>query len=170
MADRGRLLQTSLVWLSVVALVFLIIQGVSRAQAQSPQAVVEELYRSWAAYFAEPEHQAGPEALLRPVFTASLMAEYDAALKSDEPVVDYDILYNAQDFEIKNLAFSTEKEDAASAVVKATFLNFEQPTIVYFDLIRADGMWKIDNIRYPQPEAFDLRTLIKEGLAAAATP
>lgn len=95
------------------------------ASTQKP----EPLYR-WAAFSSG----------LRPLM------EMQSAVgrRADTPVLDFDPVVDAQDFELGPVAY-----EAASSAVIARFQNLGQPKIVVYDLVQEDGAWKIANIRAP---------------------
>lgn len=115
----------------------------------TPDALVRELYRVhnngngpifqatgqryWTKYFDDRLAK-----LLRKALTGP----------SDEVVLDFDPLYNAQDTKITNFQVGQPvlKQDQATVVVN--FRNFGQPTKITFQLRQTPAGWKITNVLY----------------------
>lgn len=65
-----------------------------------------------------------------------------------EPILDFDPLIDAQDYQLSNLNVTTDAVvENSHAVVRANFINATRATEVVYDLIWEDGRWKIDNVR-----------------------
>mgnify|MGYP001330039671 FL=1 len=76
----------------------------------------------------------------------------------NEPILDFDPIIGAQDYQLSNLDVANEAiSEGSHAVVRARFNNATttQTNIVY-DLIWEDDRWKVDNIR---GEGWDLRQI-----------
>ena len=66
----------------------------------------------------------------------------------NEPILDFDPLIDAQDYQITDLNVATEAlAEGSHATVRATFNNAGRPAEVVYDLIWEGGAWKVDNIR-----------------------
>lgn len=63
-------------------------------------------------------------------------------------VIDFDIFYNAQDADIKNLVVGAAKIDGDKAIVPVTFENFKQKNEITYSLVKEKSVWKISNINY----------------------
>ena len=91
----------------------------------------------------------------------SLWAVLDAMTRRseaiNEPILDFDPLINAQDYQLSNLNVTTDGiVEASHATVRAAFDNAGARTEVVYDLIWEDDRWKVDNIR---GEGWDLRQI-----------
>lgn len=132
--------------------------------SDGPAAFVKTLY---APYIADKVENAG---LQNPDnVTAGLRAEIAKAEAYgrllEEPVIDYDPVINAQDFEIKAVTTRvvTPAKDGVAAV-EASFTNMATPTKVTFNLREEDGVWKIDDI---QSDGVSFRASIGEAIKPA---
>lgn len=75
----------------------------------------------------------------------------------NEPILDFDPLIGAQDYQLSNLNVVNEAvSEGSHAVVRVTFNNATTPTNIIYDLIWEDDRWKVDNIR---GEGWDLRQI-----------
>ena len=63
-------------------------------------------------------------------------------------VIDFDIFYNAQDAEIKNLSVGDAKISGGKAVVDVSFDNFGKKNLISYYLTKEKSSWKISNINY----------------------
>lgn len=94
-------------------------------------------------------------------FAPSLSAVLLKALtKSDEPIIDFDPLYYAQDIEIKGMKIVQEvNEDDAEASVLVTYRNFDKPMSLRLHLSNTEHGWRVTNVIYATS---DLRTIVSE--------
>jgi len=122
-------------------------------------AFVEKLYQAH-------DSEKGPFADVTKVgldqwFSPSLSAVLLKALtQSDEPIIDFDPLYYAQDFEIKDMKIVQEvNEDDAEASVLVSFRNFDKPTTLRLHLSNTEKGWRVTNVIYATS---DLRTIVSE--------
>jgi len=126
------------------------------AAAPDPAEVIRPLYERYltdpaATTFPTLEEQAPWSASMRQALI-DMMARSQAA---NEPILDADPFVMAQDWRISAIAVSTDAVAVNShAVVRARFVNIDQPGEVLFDLIWEDGGWRVDNIR---GDGFNLR-------------
>jgi hypothetical protein len=75
----------------------------------------------------------------------------------NEPILDFDPLIGAQDYQLSSLNVANEAvSEGSHAVVRVTFNNATTPTNIIYDLIWEDDRWKVDNIR---GEGWDLRQI-----------
>ena len=98
-------------------------------------------------------------------WTASLHAQIAAMLArsatTDEPILDFDPIIGAQDFELSNLTLSTEAVvENSHAVVRADFINLGRRHAIVYDLAWEGGGWRVDNIRGAD---WDLRQISSQG-------
>ncbi len=124
--------------------------------APDPAEIIRPLYERYmtdpaATTFPVLEEQAPWSASMRQSLI-DMMARSQAA---NEPILDADPFVMAQDWQISAVAVSTESVVANShAVVRARFVNIDQPREVVFDMVWEDNGWRVDNIR---GDGFDLR-------------
>ncbi len=121
-----------------------------------PAAVIRPLYDRYTtpnAEFPEFRDQAPWSNSLWTLLEA--MAARSNAI--NEPILDFDPLIGAQDYQLSNLNVANEAvSEASHAVVRASFGNAGTATEIVYDLIREDDRWKIDNIR---GDGWDLRQI-----------
>lgn len=121
-----------------------------------PAAVVRPLYERYMtpdAQFPSFEEQAPWSAGLWALLSA--MVQRSQAI--NEPILDFDPLIGAQDYQLSDLNVVTEAvSEGSHAVVRASFNNATARTEIVYDLIWEDDRWKVDNIR---GEGWDLRQI-----------
>jgi len=126
------------------------------ASASDPAAAIRPLYDRYTtpnATFPDFEHQAPWSAELWALLSA--MSARSEAL--NEPILDFDPLIGAQDYQLSALNVTSESVvENSHAVVRASFSNAGTPTEIVYDLIWEGGGWKIDNIR---GDGWDLRQI-----------
>lgn len=120
--------------------------GAGRAMTD-PAMVIRQLYEPYltqGATFPDFQNQAPWSASLWTTLQA-MMARSQAI---NEPILDFDPLIAAQDYQLSDLNVATESiVEASHAVVRASFTNATTPTEVIYDLVWEDDRWKVDNIR-----------------------
>lgn len=83
--------------------------------------------------------------------------------------IDFDYRWNAQDTEISDVAYLAEATDADKAVVTVTFKNFDDQGATFYDMCkRADGQWRILDVRSSEQPDGSVRHMLKLGPADAA--
>jgi hypothetical protein len=97
--------------------------------AVQPDSVIREIYEAKIASGPERSFEV-TETIVSSSFTPELKALYEKAQHASEPVIDFDIFYDAQDFSISDLKVKLMRREGASAVVEARFKNFGEPTAV----------------------------------------
>jgi hypothetical protein len=129
------------------------------AQAGTPQAFLEAIYKPYAdkgfkghpydkteRYFASPLREA-------------MEKDYAEARKRQEvPTLDGDPFIDAQDWEIANVSVSAWITGANTAMGLATFTNFGKPVRVTLELVSTPAGWRISEIKAPSGS---LRALFK---------
>lgn len=70
--------------------------------------------------------------------------------------IDFDFIYDGQDFEISELSIQA----GGKAAVIATFKNFKEPKRLEYDLVRENGAWRIAEIRSRQKPAWTLTKVL----------
>lgn len=128
--------------------------GVLSISAQTPDALIKELYKT----HAEDMTNDGNRILssqnrnnLDKFFDKSLADMMWKDLTNDAEelgVLDFDPFYNAQDFEIKNLAVGAPKIVGTKATVIVKFSNFGKKETITYQLIKRGAAWKISDIKY----------------------
>jgi hypothetical protein len=80
--------------------------------------------------------------------------------KGPDPRLEFQPFYDGQDWKVTNQSFTLLKREAASAIVETRFENFDSSVRLQFDLVREDGVWRIDNIRNPGWFGWSLRRIL----------
>ncbi len=137
------------------------------ATRPDPAAVIRPLYGRYMtpdATFPPLEDQAPWSASLR----TRLLAMMARSELINEPILDFDPLIGAQDYELTDLAVSTDGVVYGSyAVVRAGFTNLGVQQNILYDLVWENGEWRVDNVRGAD---FDLRQIAESGVASSAAP
>ena len=79
---------------------------------------------------------------------AQLIWKDAVSSKGEVGAFDFDPLYDAQDFEIKNFALRKSKSEKEIAEVVASFENMGSKTEITYSLVLTKGGWKISDIKY----------------------
>jgi hypothetical protein len=117
-----------------------------------PETIVAELYKLHDAQKG-PFFQTKSRSLVDKFFTkpfADLIWKANHGPEGEVGAIDFDPLYDGQDFEIKDLKFAASDIKETTATVTANFLNFGEKRSVRFLMRSADGNWKIDDIKYQE--------------------
>lgn len=124
--------------------------------APDPAAAIRPLYDRYmtdGAQFPDFRNQAPWSADLWRQLEA--MTQRSEAL--NEPILDFDPLIDAQDYQLSDLNVRTESVvENSHATVRAAFTNIGRPTEMVYDLVWEDGAWRVDNIR---TATWDLRQI-----------
>ena len=76
---------------------------------------------------------------------------------ANEPILDFDPLIGAQDYQLSDLNVTTESIVPQShAVVRASFNNLGQHTEIVYDMVWSNDSWRVDNVR---GDGWDLRQI-----------
>ena len=126
------------------------------ADIPDPAATIRPLYDPYlteGATFPDFQHQAP--------WSASLWAQLEAmsarSQAQGEPILDFDPLIDAQDYQLSNLNAVTESVvENSHASVRASFTNAGAQAEVVYDLVWEEGGWRVDNIRTSR---WDLRAI-----------
>lgn len=121
-----------------------------------PAAVIRPLYDRYMTPDAQfPSFQ--EQAPWSNSLWALLSAMVARSEQINEPILDFDPIIGAQDYQLSNLNVTTDGVvEASHAVVRASFTNATAHTEILYDLIWEDDRWKVDNIR---GEGWDLRQI-----------
>lgn len=140
--------------------------GAIRA-ATDPASVIRPLYERYMtpdATFPEFREQAPWSNDLWTQISA--MTARSEAL--NEPILDFDPLIGAQDYQLSDLSVVNEAiSEDSHAVVRASFNNATTRTDIVYDLIWEGDRWKVDNIR---GEGWDMRQIVAAPTADAIAP
>jgi uncharacterized protein DUF3828 len=116
----------------------------------SPEALVSDLYKQRENKHS-PFSQTEDRGLVNKYFSRRLaqLIWKDAVLsKGEVGALDFDPLYDAQDFDIKNFALRKSKSEKEIAEVVASFENMGSKTEITYSLVLTKGGWKISDIKY----------------------
>ena len=92
------------------------------------------------------------------ITTSETKAAHDGAA-----VLDFDPISASQDAELKKVTLKTDLLELGKAVVSASFENYGQPTVVTYDFVKEDGLWKVDDIKgTTEKEAWSVRKILKK--------
>ncbi len=130
----------------------------NKAQTTAPEALLQDLYKTHDKDNGAIV-QGKNRAILDKYFDKNLsdLIWKDMTTNNDEVgVIDFDIFYNAQDTDIKNLVVGTPKIDGEKATVAVTFENFKKKNTLTYSLVKEKTVWKIADINYG-----DGQTLLK---------
>jgi hypothetical protein len=102
----------------------------------------------------------------------ALWARADAHTpKGDVGPVDFDPVTNSQEPDVKSFTVSTEKSDAASALIAVTITPGQTrranpaDAVIRFDFVRDGGHWKIDDIRGAEDgKPWSIRGMLSDSL------
>lgn len=129
--------------------------GGATSIAGDPAAVVRPLY---APYMTQGS--TFPDMLTLP-WSQDLRTQLTAMVARsnaiNEPILDFDPVIGAQDYELSNLNVVNEAVvENSSAVVRATFTNQNQHTEIVYDMVWENNAWRINNVR---GDGWDLRQI-----------
>jgi ABC-type transporter MlaC component len=113
---------------------------------QTPDAVIKELYR---LHNKNAGQILNNKNLLNRFFDANLsrLIRKDMA-KPEVGVLDFDMFYDTQDPQIKNLLIGQAKIQGAKAIVPVSFTNDRTKYTVTYQLVKQNNVWKISDIKY----------------------
>lgn len=114
--------------------------------APDPAAVIAPLYQPYLAKGALvglPDQAPWTPELRKALI--DMMARSEAA---NEPILDFDPIIGAQDYQISGLSVTTEAlVPDRSAVVRARFDNLGRAQEVVYDMVWLEGRWRVGNVR-----------------------
>jgi Protein of unknown function (DUF3828) len=122
----------------------------SLAKATSPEKVVTELYAAHKGK-ADPLQYPASKKLLGAYFEKGLLALFlkdQSESQGEVGKLDFDPLYDAQDFDIKNFSVALVAEQKDLAEVAASFKNMGTSARIVFLLSNSVQGWRITDIRY----------------------
>jgi hypothetical protein len=118
--------------------------------ATSPTKVVTELYRAHNGK-ADPLQYPASKKLLGAYFEKGLLSLFlkdQSESKGEVGKLDFDPLYAAQDFDIKDFSVVLVAEQKDSAEVAASFKNIGTSEKIVFLLLPTAQGWRITDIKY----------------------
>ena len=118
--------------------------------ATSPTKVVTELYRAHNGK-ADPLQYPASKKLLGAYFEKGLLSVFlkdQSESKGEVGKLDFDPLYAAQDFDIKDFSVALVAEQKDSAEVAASFKNIGTSEKIVFLLLPTAQGWRITDIKY----------------------
>ena len=118
--------------------------------APSPTKVVTDLYRAHKGK-ADPLQDPASKKLLGAYFEKGLLSLYlkdQAESHGEVGKLEFDPLYNAQDFEIKDFSVAVVSQKKDSAEVAASFKNMGKDEKIVFLLSNSAQGWRITDIKY----------------------
>ncbi|PZO55166.1 MAG: hypothetical protein DCF16_03860 [Alphaproteobacteria bacterium] len=125
--------------------------------APDPADTIRPLYDPYlteGAQFPGLEQQAPWSAAMLTALQA-MMARSQAA---GEPILDFDPLIDAQDYQLTDLNVTTDSVvENSHATARASFNNGGAPVEVVYDLVWENGGWRVDNVRTSR---WDLRAIV----------
>ena len=129
--------------------------------ATSPKKVVTNLYSAHKGK-ADPLQYPASKKLLGAYFEKGLLSLYlkdQSESKGEVGKLDFDSLYDAQDFDIKDCSVSLVAERKDSAEVAASFKNMGTSERIVFLLSNTAEGWRITDIKYSDGRT--LREILK---------
>lgn len=146
----GRLTLVALLWAALAAGAF------AAPVFDDPKGLIEYAYAPYenGTFPDDPTELYSPT--LRQLW-ADMAARSEAA---DEPIIDFDPLLNAQDFELSDLIIADPVVKGDSAEVVVSFSNFGEPQELHFYLVRRAEGWKIDDIEAMGANSWRLSELL----------
>ncbi|MEO6050887.1 MAG: DUF3828 domain-containing protein [Pyrinomonadaceae bacterium] len=121
----------------------------------TPEALVADLYKQHNAN-RSPFFQTKSRARVDKYFTkatADLIWKDAVSSEGEVGALEGDPLYSAQDMKIRNFAIGKAKIKGDSGVVAVTFTNYGKKQTVTFLLQMVNGVWKIDDIKWPEGDS-----------------
>lgn len=125
----------------------------------SPEAVIKEVYAIHAQDMKANRDRIIDEKSRKYLdkYFDKTLADYiwkDLTTHTDEVgVLDFDVFYNAQDFDIKKLIVGRAKITGSKAVVPVSFTNSGRRENLTYSLTQEKGIWKISDIRYSKTDS-----------------
>jgi len=116
----------------------------------APKALVAGLYKlpdDASPFFASKTRKALDKCFTKPL--ADLIWKDNQASKGEVGAIDGSPIYDAQDYEPKNLEIHPAKIKGSQATVLVTFTNYSESKKIVYALARNDaGEWRIADIRW----------------------
>jgi hypothetical protein len=147
-------MNTKIVWSLFAALMFSILAFPSLAQNLAPDALIKDLYKIHGQ-----DSRTGKDRIINgrsrtylDKYFAKNLADLiwkDMTTHTDDVgVIDFDVFYNTQDPEIKNLSVGAAKISGSRATVTVKFTNADVKETLIYHLVKQSAGWKIVDISY----------------------
>lgn len=143
----------------LIAAGLVVAAGPALAADEDPVAVIRELYRVHAEGEKTKKLAWMPPHRER-FFTRRLGGLIARAYQRNR--IEFDFIYDGQDFEISALTFKALPSAGHVSRVEAQFKNFKEPKRVEYDLVRENGAWRIAEIRSRQKPSWVLTKVLSE--------
>lgn len=122
----------------------------NQAQTEPPDQLVKDLYKT---------HEQKPGAIVQSKDRKIIDRYFDKNLggmiwkdltanQGEIGVIDFDIFYNTQDPDIKNLSVGAAKIEGDKATVPVTFQNYDRKENLIYSLVREKSGWRVSDIGY----------------------
>lgn len=136
----------------------MLIAGAAHAAAPftDPKALIDYAY---APYFND-EFPEDPTEIYSPTLKQLWDTMAEKSQEADVPIIDFDPLINAQDYEIKDFVIADPVVEGDTALLVASFTNFGEPQEIHFELVRTTEGWLIDDIESVGAYAWRLSELL----------
>ncbi len=128
------------------------------AEPGTPEALIERLYQvemESGAVFQVAENATVAKKFLTQELVSLLVKDAKKS-QEGEGVIDFSPIFDAQDWELTDFRVSKVMEQENKSVVKASFANSGQRTVITYDCVATQAGWRVANIRYA-----DGRSLLK---------
>ena len=137
--------------LLLITLLALPFAGLAQTSGSKPVALIRELYKVHNKGYG-PVFRGKTRRYLDKYFDKSLADLIWKNLTEGNPDevgnLDFDVLYNAQDFQIKNFQVANPIGDNSKAEVMVSFINFDRKENLKFLMRNTAAGWKIENLIY----------------------
>ncbi|MGV8855388.1 MAG: DUF3828 domain-containing protein [Devosia sp.] len=128
---------------ALAAGLFVALTGFALAQPYpTPEALLQAFYQPYLDdNFADDDSGFRSRAL-------QALYDHDAEITPEGEIgaIEFDPFINGQDYAISNLVIGTAEIAGDTATDTVSFDNFDQPTLLTYNLVREDGGWKIDDV------------------------
>jgi Protein of unknown function (DUF3828) len=127
------------------------------ALAPAKAGELDELVRGWYRPYETDATAGSALQLLRPHASkrlAALIAKEERCSdrhRGESCNLDFDVIINGQDWQLKNLRVEPAKLSGDRASVVARFTNIDTPEEIVYSFIREAGRWRIDDIEARLP-------------------
>ena len=142
--------------------------GLAPPEDSGPEGLVTDLYKHHDRYTG-PFNQTTSRPRVDKYFTkelADLIWKDSTTSKGAVGAIEADPLYDAQDIDIYELKVGDPTVNSDTATVPVTFENYEKKQTVTFALVKVDGAWRIDDIKYSRGDS--LRKWLEDAYAGPA--
>ena len=124
-----------------------------------PKTVVTEDYKRYVA--AQKGHEYSAPEDIYTARLAKLIRDDRKKAHGEVGCLDFDFWVNGQDWELKDVAVTSEDAGADRKAVIAKFLNTGDPQEVHFEFQRVAGRWLLDEVRSLKGEKWTLSQILK---------